>query len=451
MDLVTLAQAVHGNLIGANREFSGVTTDSRTLSGGELFVAMRGARYDSHDFLGEAAAKGAAAALVSRSAPLPLPAVVVADTITALGRLAGHWRRRSDIPVVAVTGSNGKTTVKEMIGSILGQSRRGLVTEGNLNNHIGVPLTLLRLREDDRFAVVEVAMNHRGEIAYLAGLVQPTVAVINNAAPAHLEGLGNVEAVARAKAEIFEGLREGGVAVINADDPHRDLWLRAAEAYRVVTFGLQAPADVTARFEPDGDGHRMMLSTPAGGVEVYLGLPGVHNVANALAATAAALTAGASLEDVRRGLGKLNPVPGRLEIRAAPGGFRILDDSYNANPGSLRAGLEVLRNSAGEHVLVLGDMAELGDASIEMHADAGRLARSMGVNRLLGVGEFSRHAVTAFGEGGEHFADVDELAVTVRRIARPDVTVLVKGSRRMRMERVVNAVCSPQNPGRGAP
>ncbi len=443
MRLAEAARAVHGTLRGADREFTGVVSDSRAVCGGELFVALPGTRVDGHDYAGAAAERGAAAVLASRQPVVELPSILVDDTVAALGRLAGHWRSRFDIPVVAITGSNGKTTVKEMVGAIMGARSDGLITAGNLNNHIGLPLTLLGMRAAHRFAVVELAMNHAGEIRYLTRLAQPTVALVNNAAPAHLEGVGSVAAVARAKAEIFEGLRPGGVAVINADDAHCDLWLEATREFARLTFGLSGGADVSATVEPCAEGQRVLLLAPAGRVEIVLALPGLHNVANALAASAAALAAGARLEDVRAGLGRVKSVPGRMQPRLTLAGGRVFDDTYNANPASLRAGLEVLRGVAGERFLVLGDMAELGDESVALHIDAGQLARAMGVDRLLAIGRYSRHAAEAFGEGAEHFEDADGLAQALRTLARPGTTVLVKGSRRMRMERVVEAVCGP--------
>ncbi len=442
MGLAEAAAVLGGRLQGADRTFQAVCHDSRALRAGDLFVALRGPRFDGHDFLAQAQDLGAAGALVETARPLALPQVVVADSRAALGRLAAHWRERFRIPLVAVTGSNGKTTVKEMIAAILGRLGPVLVTAGNRNNEIGVPLTLLGLRAGHQRAVVEMGMNHAGEIAYLSALARPTVALVTNAAEAHLEGLGSVAAVARAKGEIFGGLREGGVAVINADDPHAGLWRELAAPHEVVTFGLERPADYSADYQPLAEGSRLRLHTPLGEVDMTIPLMGRHNAANAAAAAACAAQAGAGLEDIRAGLERLRAVAGRLEVKRARRGAWVLDDSYNANPASVAAGLEVLRERAGERVLVLGDMLELGEAAAEIHRRVGALARRIGIQRLLAVGALARHAAEAFGPGGEHFPDHQALADRLDGLLGPRVTVLVKGSRGSHMEAVVAAVCS---------
>jgi len=446
MTLAAAARVLNGALHGTDAEFTGVSTDTRSLPRGHLFVALVGPNFDGHQFIGEAANRGAVGALVARTVEAPLPQVMVQDTRLALGQLATHWRQRFDIPVIAVTGSNGKTTVKNMIAAILAETGPGLATQGNLNNDIGVPLTLLRLCDGDRYAVIEMGMNHPGEIDYLTRLTRPTVALINNAAAAHLAGLGSVEAVARAKGEIYAGLSGDGIAIVNADDAYADLWCRLAAPRRIIRFGLEQPADVTAEYTLGSDSSTIDLRTPQGGITMRLPLPGRHNVMNTLAASSAALAAGASLADIQAGLEKLKAVSGRLEIKRGINGARVLDDTYNANPGSLAAGVEVLKSASGERVLVLGDMGELGDAARDIHRRVGELAKRIGIERLFAVGELSREAVDSFGGGAEHFASHDALIDRLRQALHRDMTVLVKGSRLMKMERVVAGIVE-QNGG----
>jgi len=440
MTLAAAARVLNGTHHGPDRTFTGVSTDTRTLARDELFVALTGPNFDGHAFLDVAARRGAAGAIVARPDHAPLPTVHVQDTRLALGQLAAHWRRQFDIPVIAVTGSNGKTTVKNMIAAILNERGPTLATQGNLNNEIGVPLTLLRLKPGDRFAVIEMGMNHAGEIDTLTHLARPTVALVNNAAAAHLAGLGTVEAVARAKGEIYAGLDANGVAIVNADDEFADLWRHLAAPHRLVTFGLDRPADVTADYTLDAEGSTIRLTTPQGGITMRLSLLGRHNVLNALAAGSAAQAAGASLADIRAGLEKLKAVSGRLEVKRGLNGARVLDDTYNANPGSLTAGIEVLRTASGERLLVLGDMGELGLTAEDIHRRVGELARRVGIKRLYAVGELSRAAVEAFGEGAKHFASQEALVKDLRRDLHADTTVLVKGSRLMKMERVVAGI-----------
>jgi len=447
MTLSTAARVVNGSLAGADCTFTGVSTDTRTLARGDLFVAIAGPTFDGHEFLSVASEKGAAGALVSRPVHADLPCIQAEDTRLAFGRLASHWRRQFSIPVVAVTGSNGKTTVKNMIAAILSERGPTLATQGNLNNDIGVPLTLLRLRSSDRYAVIEMGMNHPGEIDYLTRLAHPTVALVNNAAAAHLAGLGSVEAVAHAKGEIFAGLSGDGVAIVNADDEHAGLWRRLAAPHRTVTFGLDNSADVSATFALDASGSTIQLRTPQGGISMRLSLLGRHNVANALAASAAAQAAGASLVDIQAGLEKLKSVSGRLEIKRGLNGARVLDDTYNANPGSLAAGVEVLKSAGGERVLVLGDMGELGDAAPEIHRQVGRLAKQLGIEHLYAVGPLAREAAETFGTGAQHFADHDALVAMLGKELRADMTVLVKGSRLMKMERVVAGIVEDNTTG----
>jgi len=447
MTLAAAATVLQGTLRGSDAEFSGVSTDTRTLARGNLFVALVGPHFDGHGFVSEAAGKGAVGALVSRDLEADIAVVQVADTRLGLGQLAAHWRRQFQIPVIAVTGSNGKTTVKNMIAAILNVVGPTLATQGNLNNDIGVPLTLLGLRQGDRHAVIEMGMNHPGEIDYLAKLARPTIALINNAAAAHLAGLGSVEAVARAKGEIYAGLAADGIAVINADDAYADLWRELAAPHRVITFGLDRPADVSAEFQLDAGGSTIHLKTPHGGISMRLSLLGRHNVMNALAASSASLAAGVSLADIQAGLEKLRSVTGRLEVKRGLNGARVLDDTYNANPGSLAAGVEVLKAASGERVLVLGDMGELGDAARDIHRRVGLLAKSLGIEQLYAVGELTQDAVEAFGKGAQHFTSHEALIENLRACLHAGMTVLVKGSRLMKMERVVAGIVADDSNG----
>ena len=445
MSLTETAKATSGRLHGRDAEYAGVSTDTRTLQDGELFVALVGPNFDGHRFVGTASERGAVGAMISKPVETGLPTVSVADTRLGLGQLASYWRSRFDIPVVGVTGSNGKTTVKEMIAGILGESGPCCVTQGNLNNDIGVPLTLLKMRADHRYAVIEMGMNHLGEIAYVSGLARPTVSVITNAAEAHLEGLGSIEAVARAKGEIFSGSDERSTVVINADDTFFDYWKTLAGKRRCISFGLDNRADVSADYETSADGLKILLKCSEGETEMKLPLYGKHNVMNALAASAAAMASGSNLTDIRNGLEKLKSVAGRLEVKTGLNGARVLDDTYNANPASVAAGLQVLKESQGQRVLVLGDMAELGDAASEIHTRVGELARRVGADRVFGIGELTRHAVKSFGKGGKHYDDQARLIDDLRKCMNEDMTVLVKGSRKMHMERVVEKITEHSN------
>ncbi|HSC96284.1 MAG TPA: UDP-N-acetylmuramoyl-tripeptide--D-alanyl-D-alanine ligase [Burkholderiales bacterium] len=444
MRLSEAARAIPAELRGEDRVFETVSTDTRTLVPRALFVALKGERFDGHDFLAEAARKQVAGALVHDAARLPagLPALVADDTRLALGRLAAYWRRRFSAPLVALTGSNGKTTVKEMLASILRAASAEdavLATRGNLNNDIGVPLTLLELRPGHRYAVVEMGMNHAGEIRYLARLAAPDVALITNAGPAHLEFFGSVEAIARAKGEIFEGLQPGGTAVINADDRYAGLWRTLAGDRQIVDFGLSQPAAVSARYALRYLESEIVVRTPHGEAQAVLKAPGLHNVRNALAASAAATALAVPAPAIARGLAGYAGIKGRLQRKGAAHGATLIDDTYNANPESVRAAIAVLAQAPGRKLLVLGDMGELGAGAAELHADIGRLAREAGVERVLTLGELAQHAARAFGAGGRHFTRIEDLQAEVENALAPDVTVLVKGSRFMQMERVVGA------------
>ena len=361
--------------------------------------------------------------------------------------MAAAWRARFDIPVIAVTGSNGKTTTKEMIAAIL-KAHFGdavLATRGNLNNDIGLPLTLLGLNGGHRAAVIEMGMNHPGEIAYLAPLGAPTVAVITNAQRAHLEGLGDLNRVAREKGSIFAGLGAGGVAVVNADDAYAGLWRRMAGRNPLLTFGIERAADVRAAVRQQGLTTVLSLWAPVGQAELKLAVPGRHNARNALAAAAACLAAGIPLAAVVAGLERFAGLKGRLQRRTGRAGAMVLDDTYNANPDSVRAGIDVLAATVGRKVLVLGDMGEIGEASGQYHDEIGGYAKSQGVDRLLAFGDASQQAVRNFGEGARHFCDIEKLIAAVNKELGPETTVLVKGSRFMKMERVADAIVSEEN------
>jgi UDP-N-acetylmuramoyl-tripeptide--D-alanyl-D-alanine ligase len=440
--LSTACHWLEVRMIGQDVTVNGVCTDSRHITPGCLFIALRGPNHDGHQHVAAAASAGAVAALVEQPVDCVIPQIIVADSHQALGRLAAAWRRELATPLVAVTGSNGKTTVKEMCAAILGEAGETLATRGNLNNDIGVPLTLLRLQNTHRFGVIEMGANHPGEIAYLTGLTRPQVAILNNAAPAHLEGFGSLEGVARAKAEIFQGLDENGVAVINADDPFAPLWRELTVQQQVLTFGLEQAADVTARWQGDVYGSRLEVTTPVSEFRLDLALPGRHNVMNALAAIAAATALNIESEQIVAGLESMQAVGGRLQVRRARNGATLLDDSYNANPASLRAGIRVLAECSGQRYLALGDMGELGEETAELHRQVGDEARRAGLDRLYACGVLSRNAADAFGENGHFFEQQQQLIEALLPEMQRDVTVLVKGSRSSRMERVVEALCA---------
>jgi UDP-N-acetylmuramoyl-tripeptide--D-alanyl-D-alanine ligase len=439
MSVAEAASATGGRASGADARFVGVSSDSRAISRGELFVALRGERFDGHEFLQAAAARGAAAALVDRDyqGPYPLPVVIVADTKGALGDLARHWRARLSPTLIAVTGSNGKTTVKEMLAAILrrhGGEQAVLATSGNLNNDIGVPLTLLRIRAAHRWCAIELGMNHRGEIAYLGGIAAPSIALVNNAQREHLEFMGSVEEVAAENASLYDALPASGSAVINADDQHAAFFRQRAGARQVVEFGLKG-AMVSGRYALSGLQSELRLRTPHGEAQATLAIPGLHNVRNALAAAACAHAAGIEPAAIAAGLSAFRPYTGRLQVKHVHGGLTVIDDSYNANPDSVRAAIDVLAACAGPTVLVLGDMGEVGPQGPAFHREIGAYARGRGVMRLLALGDAAAHAVQAFGEGGAHFSDVNQLVAAVE-----GRTVLVKGSRFMKMERIVAAL-----------
>jgi UDP-N-acetylmuramoyl-tripeptide--D-alanyl-D-alanine ligase len=441
------ALAVGGRLIGEDREYDAVSTDTRKLEAGALFVALRGPKFDANEFLAAAAAAGAVGAIVDRppQAVHGLPLIVVSDTLGALQRLALSWRSKFAIPVVAVAGSNGKTTTKEMTAAILAEMGPCLSTRGNLNNHIGVPLTLLRLDAACHSAVVEVGANRIGEVADLMRLVRPTVGLVTNAGAEHLEFFGDLDGVAKGEGEAIDGLDAGACAVINADDAYAAYWLGLAGARRTITFGVRAPADfgaqrASARIERGEFVTRFVLRCPLGEAPITLHAGGMHNLLNALCAAAAASAAGASIGQIAAGLERFRAVAGRLQLKAGRHESWIIDDSYNANPSSVHAGLDVLRPLAGAKWLVFGDMGELGAHSEASHAEIGSYARECGVERLFALGRLTPRTVESFGTGAEWFADAELLVRRIEAELKPGVTLLIKGSRVNRLERVVQAL-----------
>ncbi len=440
LDLDRAARDIGAGRRGPNVSFHGVTTDSRQVAHGDLFVALRGERHDGHGFVRHALDSGAVAAMVDDArvvADHGVPLILVDDTLQALGRLAAAWRNRFTLPLVAVTGSNGKTTVKEMLAAIL-RAHVGedavLATSGNLNNAIGMPLMLLRLRSHHRYAVLEMGMNHLGEIRYLTTLASPTAALVNNAGTAHIGELGSREAIAQAKGEIYEGLPAGGVALINADDDFAEYWRGLNRGRRVVDFGIGA----AARVRGSVSGDELSVSTPSDQYRVRVPVPGLHNLRNALAACAAAYALEVPAAAVVRGFVTFEGATGRLQSKPGKAGARVIDDTYNANPDSMRAAIAVLAQAAAPRVLVMGDMGELGGDAGRMHEELGEAAREAGIERLFTLGELAARAAQAFGRGADAFQDLDALCAELMPLLAPGTTVLVKGSRFMRMERVVN-------------
>jgi len=447
--LSAMARRIGGRLLGQDAPFGRVVTDTRQLQRGDLFVALKGERFDGHDYVLRAASLGAAGALVAHAVNGAPSQVTAADTLQGLQAYAASWRGDFGMPVIGVTGSSGKTTTKQMLAAVCAARGPVLATEGNLNNHIGVPLTLLKLRAEHRTAVIEMGANHAGEIALLAQLARPDIGIVTQAGDAHLEGFGSREGVARAKGELFSALGGRGVAVINRDDVWFDLWLGLAGAATVLSFGLSPRADVRAESvsaEPAHAPQRSVftLVTPQGRTRVELPLPGRHNVVNALSVAAAGLALGLDLQAIADGLGAVRPVAGRLSWMNTQQGARLLDDSYNANPTSLRAALDLLAGLPGQRWLVLGDMKELGGDAATLHEEAGRTARALGIDRLYTVGALAQQAAEGFGAQGHHFASAEALIEALRgHLADTDaaqVALLVKGSRSARMERIVVAL-----------
>jgi len=447
-----LIASMDGVRMTRDAAFDSVSTDSRQAAPGALFVALRGEHFDAHDFLDQVAARGVAAVVVEKLPEgFPLPAIMVPDTLVALGRIGNAWRRRFDIPLIGVTGSNGKTTVKEMIAAILaaafGADAR-LATQGNLNNEIGVPLTVMRLLESHRAAVVELGMNHPGEIARLAAIAAPTVALVNNAQREHQEFMHTVEAVARENGAVLASLPDDGMAVFPGDDEYTGIWRELAAGRKVLTFGLTQACDVRATYTSNGFGSELTITAPTG-FTIKLSAAGEHNVRNALAACACALAAGIPVEAIVRGLEAFAPVNGRLQRKQAANGATVIDDTYNANPDSVRAAIDVLAQSAGQRILVLGDMGEVGTQGPEFHEEIGAYAASRGIGAVLATGDLARHMV---GSGAQHYEQFDDLLAALDKQlgSKSDATVLVKGSRFMKMERVVQHLINPNNTGKDA-
>lgn len=445
--LMRAAKSMQGELHGIDALFRGVSTDTRTLREGELFLALHGPNFDGREFVATAATKQAVAAVVEESVDAEIAHITVGDTRIALGKLAASWRTQMPARVIAITGSNGKTTVKEMVTSCLSLSASTLATQGNLNNDIGLPLMLLRLSEAHDFGVFELGANHPNEIAYLAALAQPHVVLITNAAAAHLEGFGSIPGVARAKGEILQGALTPEIAILNRDDEFYDLWVSMANSAAILSFGMSPQADIHAlEIESTIDGSEFTLVLPDTTLEISLPLAGTHNVLNACAAAAASTALGLAAEKIKEGLETVRPVSGRLQAIDGLADIHLFDDSYNANPGSVIAAAKFLAAKAGESWLILGDMAELGEDAGLLHESVGQALREAGVSRLFTTGEQSKRTAAAFGEDAVWIASIGELSETLiaallKSIPKQGaINVLVKGSRSMQMERVVGAL-----------
>lgn len=443
MTLTQAARILGLNAPAADTEFTGISIDTRTLPAGSLYAAIPGERVDGHDYVLEARQKGAAATMVNRPLATDIPQLIVGDTTLALGKLGAAWRNEFNIPFIAVTGSNGKTSTKNMLASIMqaacgGNEDQVLATKGTLNNHWGLPLTLARLDKNHRYAAIEMGMNHFGEIKYLTELTRPDVAIITNAAAAHLAGVGSIEGVARAKAEIFLGLPETGIAILNRDDVFYDYWCGQIGTRRHISFGFHADADVRGTLHTSSDPfQKISITTKSGSIDVNLPLLGKHNAANALAAAAACMAVGIDLQAVKSGLETMTPAPGRLIMHTMTNGVKIIDDTYNANPFSLDAAVETLAGFAGKKILVLGDMKELGDDAKNIHHHAGEKIRSAGIDYLFTYGELSMNTAQGFGEGAYHFNEQEKLVNALKPFLYNTTTILVKGSRSMKMEKVI--------------
>ncbi len=449
--LATIQTAVANSTVTMNASFDGVSTDSRNVAAGNLFVALRGDRFDAHEFLHQVAERKVAAIVVEKmSADLNVPALVVPDTRIALGQIAHYWRQQFKLPVIGVTGSNGKTTVKEMIAAILDAAcgvDQYLATRGNFNNDIGVPLTLLRLNAACKAAVIELGMNHPGEIAVLSAIAQPTVGLVNNAQREHQEFMESVEAVARENGAVFAHLPADGIAVFPADDTYTDLWREYAGLRKVLTFGFSDDADVRCAYQANDFGSELSVVTGVSGRQKFsikLAAAGVHNVRNALAAIACTLAIGIAQDAIVRGLQAFAPVNGRLQRKVAGNGALVIDDTYNANPDSVRAAIDVLAQAAAPRILVLGDMGEVGNDGRQYHEEIGAYARENGIEHVLTLGDLASCTASAFGAGAHHYENLETLNDALAAIVNAHATVLVKGSRFMKMERVVQHLLGQQ-------
>lgn len=443
MLLSTAAKILNTSLIGDDREFTNLSTDTRTLQPDDLFIALTGPNFDGHDFIATAAEKGACAVMVTRFVSTPLPQLVVNDTVEAMGKLAAHHRQQFNIPVIGITGSCGKTSTRALTASILSQCGPTLFSESSFNNAIGVPLTLFRLQPNHQYAVIEMGTNHFGEIAYLTNFVKPSVAIITNAAAAHLEFLIDLDGVRRAKGEIFQGLDEHGTAVLNADDAQLHAWEQMVQPPRkILRFSFTKPVDFYAKniqLTSESKAHFTMV-TPLGETEISLPVLGKHNIANALAAATAAYAVGAPLAAIKAGLEQGSAVKKRLNVHTLAPEVVLIDDSYNANPLSVSAAIATLAQRGGNTILVLGDMKELGPRAQQHHTDIGQLAKKSGITRLYTYGQLSNATATAFGDGAQHFTDQTVLIDTLKREVTAPATLLVKGSLSMRMSKVVECL-----------
>jgi len=445
MALLQASEILNGIMQGSDVEFSAVSTDTRSLQPGDLYVALDGENFDGHDYLAQAEKAGAAAAIVHKNVQTNLSRIKVENTRKALGRLAAAWRQSFSGSVVAVTGSNGKTTVKEMAAAILSEQGDVLATQGNFNNDIGLPLTLLRMAQE-KYAVIEMGANHSGEIAYLTSITKPDVAVITNAGPAHLEGFGSIKAVAEAKGEIYQGLTEQGVAVVNLDDKYATYWLDLNAHRNALTFSMfNTAANVCGSWLATKIGGELHVKIDGDELVIHLQLHGLHNAMNALAAIAIAETLQVPRNKIVKALSEFRSVRGRLDFHQVSDTLLVIDDTYNANPASLKAGIEVLGELSGEHWLILGDMGELGDGAQRIHFDAGAHAKESGVDKLLAVGDASRNAVEAFGDGAIFFETKDDLVAFVQQHKSEILNILVKGSRFMHMEEIVDSLMKGAN------
>lgn len=454
ISLQELQKAITSSMMGQNVEVSGLTTDSRKIRQGDLFLALRGEIFDGHDFLSSVVQTGAAA-VVAENVPtgFALPALIVPDTKLALIEIARHWRKKFSLPVIGVTGSNGKTTVKEMIAAILvahAGSERSLSTAGNLNNEIGVPLTVLCLNANHVCAVIELGMNHPGEIALLASVAMPTVGLVNNAQREHQEFMQTVQAVAEENGAVLSSLPTDGTAVFPFDDIYSSLWRTLATESgqrKILTFGLNASADVSGTFQANAFGSDMQISIAGATFSVKLSAAGEHNVLNALASAACCHAIGVPNEIIARGLMAFQPVNGRLQAKQAANGAQIIDDTYNANPDSVRAAIDVLAQSGDKSILVLGDMGEVGTEGSAFHQEIGAYARERGIRLLLTLGDLAQESALAFGSGAKHFFTIEEMQKELDACISPDSTALIKGSRFMKMERVVTHLTQQQFTG----
>ncbi len=449
MALATAADVIEARMFGADAPFIGVSTDTRNLAAGQLFFALRGPNFDGHDHLGDAEEAGAAGAVVERHVSSALPQLVVSDTRRALGVLASHWRMRHALPVLAVTGSAGKTTVKEMLAAIMRTGGPVLATRGNLNNDIGLPLTLFQLDTSHYAAVLEMGANHIGDVALLAAIARPQIGVITLCAPCHLEGFGSIQGIARTKGELFAGLDPNGTAILNNEDEQAPLWRKLAGARSIVSFG--EGGDFSARdVRATTQGSRFILCAPTGEMEIVIHQRGAHNVRNALAAAAAAYAAGVSLGDIARGLAAADAVTGRLQYRAGVAGCRLIDDTYNANPASLAAALDVLGAEREPRWLVFGDMRELGPDAVQYHRAVGAQADAAGVSRMFTIGALAEHAAECFAGTVMHSSEHDGLVAALHTALSADSnsppTILLKGSRAMALDQVASALAAGSSP-----